>query len=186
MSSEQKAPITAAQVVAAVPEAEAVSSSTLKGLELLLSLMLKKEEANLIKEDGERKRQLQIAAQREKTQSQNAYKIIRLQATCKHLKGGRRLKADTKIDYNVVLHVFPDGVWQIKCHSCAARWRKQDTKEFLFRGGKKIPNHTRMGWTEALVLVDQSTNTFSSSEVPSNNGSNRAAEDFVIPDGFEF
>jgi hypothetical protein len=183
MSSEKA--ITAAQVAAAVPTAE-VPNSTLKGLELLLSLMLKKEEASLLKEDAERKRQVQIAVQREKTQSQNAYKIIKLQATCKHLKGGRRLKADKNMDYNVVLFVFPDGVWQIKCHSCAARWRKQDTKEFLFRGGKKIPNHTRMGWTEALALVDQSTNTFASAEVPTNNGSNRAAEDFVIPDGFEF
>lgn len=171
--------ITAAEVVAA-------ANTTTSKLELLLSLMLKKEEANLVKEETDRQRLLQIAAQREKTQSQNAYKIIRLQATCKHLKGGRRLKSDTKIDYNVILHVFPDGIWQIKCLGCAARWRKTDTKEFLFRNGKKIPNHTRMGWTEALVLVDQSTNTFSSSEVPSNNGRNRAAEDFVIPDGFEF
>lgn len=184
--SNEKAPITAAQIAAAVPAAETVSGSTLKGLELLLSLMLKKEEANLLKEDAERKRQTQIAAQREKTQSQNAYKIIKLQASCKHLKGGRRLKADKNIDYNVVLFVFPDGVWQIKCHSCAARWRKQDTVEFLFRNGKKIPNHTRMGWAEALHLVDQSTNTFASAEVPNNNGGNRAAEDFVIPDGFEF
>lgn len=182
MSTNQ--PITAASTGAAAP----VPASTQNKLELLLELMLKKEETSLVKEQADRDRSLLIAAQREKTQSHAAYKIIMLQASCKHLKGGKRLKADSKIDYNVSLHVFPDGVWQIKCHTCSARWRKQDTPDFFVRSGKKVPNHTRMGWEQAMRFVDQSTNTFSSSEISMDihAGKKHPAEGFVVPEGFEF
>ena len=183
--STNNQPITAASTGAAAPS---VPASTQNKLELLLELMLKKEEASLVREKAERDRSTQIATQREKTQSHEAYKVIMLQASCKHLKGGRRLKADSKIDYNVTLHVFPDGVWQIKCLTCCARWRKQDTAEFFIRGSKKIPNHTKMGWQEAMRLVDQSTNTFSSSEVNMDvhAGKKHPADGFVIPEGFEY
>ena len=32
--------------------------------------------------------------------------------------------------------------------------------------GKKISNHTKIGWAQALAMVSQSTNSHTSSEVP--------------------
>lgn len=88
------------------------------------------------------------------------------QARCKHMKGGRRgPKAGIK-DHTVYPHTFINGETVIRCTTCSMRWKKDDTVEYLLRSGKKIKNHTRIGWHEAAAMVGQSTNTASSSEIP--------------------
>jgi len=48
------------------------------------------------------------------------------------------------------------------------KWLPADTKEFLYRGGKKIPNHTGLGWEDAILMAAESSNMASSSEIPMN------------------
>jgi len=87
------------------------------------------------------------------------------QKNCKHLKGGRGRRKNQAIDYAVYHHQFVDGSKRIRCTICGAFWTPQDTVEFLVRRGKKKPNHTGLGWNDAVRMVDQSTNTPSRSEI---------------------
>jgi hypothetical protein len=48
------------------------------------------------------------------------------------------------------------------------KWRNLDTPEFLFRKGKKVENHTGIGWKQAYGMVQESTNTAAASEVQLN------------------
>lgn len=68
-------------------------------------------------------------------------------ADCPHLKGGRYARSANK-DYAVYGHTFPDGTQRIKCMLCPKSWRPGDSD-----------------WKEALKMVEQSTNTWSSSEI---------------------
>ena len=68
-------------------------------------------------------------------------------ATCQHLKGGR-LRSGYK-DYNVSCHTFINGETKIRCLSCRRVWTSKDPD------GK-----------EALLMVKNSTNARTSSEVP--------------------
>jgi hypothetical protein len=89
-----------------------------------------------------------------------------VQATCKHLKGGKHRRATQAEDPNVSLHIFITGEVYIKCHNCNMKWRPQDTKEVRVANGKKYKNHTKIGWEEAKALFEKSSNTKTSSEIP--------------------
>jgi len=82
------------------------------------------------------------------------------------LKGGKHGPKSGVIDYNVGLHTYINGENIIKCNSCMMKWKVNDTIEFLVRGGRKIANHTKIGWQQAQAMLNQSTNTPTSSEVP--------------------
>ncbi len=194
MSNQDKAikPSTDGVATASNQTPAAIDGNTGK-LERLLELLLSRENTNLEKEAADKQRYAALSAQREKNQSQNARNLLRLQAKCKHIKGlGKRTGkheaqyANRVDDPSVMMHVFVDGSAVIKCLQCGAKWKKDDTAEFLVRNGKKFPNVTKIGWTEALGLVAKSSNTMTSSEVPASQFSRQQAEELVVPDGFEF
>jgi hypothetical protein len=88
-----------------------------------------------------------------------------LQAKCKHLKGGKHRSRLQVTDYAVYhfTHVNMERV--IRCFLCKMKWKTQDTREFLVRNGKKIVNHTKLGWEDALHMLEQTSNTPSSCEI---------------------
>lgn len=140
--------------------AEASDASVLK---LLVELMLA-ERQELMQEKAERKRannvrdeQRKINAEYSKKQKEN------IQAMCTHRKGGKLQSPRT--DYALYHHTFTDQTTYIRCQICGMKWRRVDTKDFIIRKGETIPNHTGIGWTEALRMLQQSTNTPSSSEI---------------------
>ncbi len=133
--------------------------------DLLLKVMFERE-ARLAREEAA----IQTARaakekQREKNQSQHADKDLIRQARCLHLKGGKKRLGNRK-DPNLVIHTYIDAVSVIKCATCGMRWKVRDTVDFLFRDGQKIKNHTKMGWAEARAMLEESTNTPTSSEIP--------------------
>jgi hypothetical protein len=66
--------------------------------------------------------------------------------TCRHLKGGG-ITNGVK-DYNVLTHTFPNDRTRIRCANCSRVWWNTDAD-----------------WQDAVKMVQQSTNTPSSSEV---------------------
>ena len=66
---------------------------------------------------------------------------------CSHLKGGDIRRGVMK-DYNVTGHYFPNGILRIRCSICGKKWFKGDPD-----------------WSEAIRMVNQSTNSISSSEI---------------------
>jgi hypothetical protein len=168
-------------------------------LELLLELLLSSKQDELEKQAAQKQRQKALSIQREASTSQNALNLIKLQMRCNHLKGkGRKsgrhenIYAERLNDPNVYLHTFIDGTAVIRCLTCGAKWKggsgaaQNDTSEFLFRNGKKVPNHTKLSWEDALRLVQKSTNQPSSSEVPASQFGKQRVEEFIVPEGFEF
>jgi hypothetical protein len=70
-------------------------------------------------------------------------KEINTQKRCDHQKGSNAFKKSPVPEYNIYAHQLPDGTFFIKCRNrCGMRWNQGDTREFLIRDGKKIPNHT--------------------------------------------
>jgi hypothetical protein len=132
----------------------------------LLRLMLEREARQAKKEeDDERARQVRDVQRQKNAQSHSLQDIVR-QARCTHLKGGKgRLKSQNK-DYAVYHFTFTNARQVIRCQICRMEWRAQDTKEFLFRKGKKIANHTQRGWNEAQEMLASSSNTAGSAEIP--------------------
>jgi hypothetical protein len=181
------APVTAAAVSAAA------SVAPEDRLGMLLELLLGRESTALEKEAVEKKHRQARAAAAEATEKQNLYNLLKLQAKCTHMKGkGKRTSrleaqyADKLNDPNVSMHTFIDGTSVIKCLSCGAKWKQNDTREYLVREGKKIPNVTRLGWEDALHLVQISTNQPSSSEIPGAVLREvKPPTDMVIPENFQ-
>ena len=91
------------------------------------------------------------------------------QARCKHLKGGKNRRANAMEDFCLNLHTYPSGESIIRCMVCSMKWRITDTKEVVVREGMVYKNHTGIGWSEALSMVQKSTNVRSSSEIPAEN-----------------
>jgi hypothetical protein len=124
-------------------------------------------EARLIKkeEEDEARRSLRNKKHGENDEAEQE-QIRQKQARCRHLKGGKyRLKNATK-DYAVFLHRFINNVPMIKCFLCKMKWYPWDTKEVLVRGDRTRKNHTGIGWAEALIMIEESSNKPSSSEMP--------------------
>ena len=88
------------------------------------------------------------------------------QSVCKHLKGGKHRRKSSTKDYAVYMHTFISGETYIKCQLCGMKWRPTDTVERVVRNGMVYKNHTGKGWREALMLMEDSTNTASRSEIP--------------------
>lgn len=135
-------------------------------IEQLLQVLLSRETRLGVKEAADEiSRQAKEAGRREqsKTYQQD---IIRKQRACKHLKGGATKRMSQNKDYAVYHHLFIDKTQYIKCNLCSAKWRPQDTKEFLIRNNRSLVNHTNIGWREACEMLEQSSNKSSKSEIP--------------------
>lgn len=135
-------------------------------LDALLQIMLRREARQAAEEEAKQ----QSAAAKQKQRQLNAESNFEddksKQAKCTHLKGGRnRIRTQAK-DYAVYLHRFVDNEQVIRCQLCGAKWKSKDTTEYLMRYGKQVPNHTGIGWREALTMVAESSNKPSSSEIP--------------------
>jgi hypothetical protein len=162
--SPNKAPAANAASSGVAPLAGVTALNT-DTLGALVQLLMMQQARIAKKEQEEEDRQAARTRQREKNAAQDDSKIISKQARCKHLKGGRnRVKNQTKIDYAVYQHVFVDSSTYIRCRVCGMKWRPKDTVEYLVRGGQKISNHTHIGWREAFLLTDQSSDSISKSE----------------------
>lgn len=135
-------------------------------LNQLLQVILLREAKAARAEEARDAAQAQKNSKRAENARHSAEATLGTQLKCKHLKGGRRGPKSGVKDFAVNLHVFIDQTVTIKCHLCGMKWKKDDTVEYLMRNGKKIRNHTRLGWAEATAMLSQSTNTMSSSEVP--------------------
>lgn len=156
-----------AQIAAATP-ASAVPATAVpiggKTLEELVAIMLRKEAREAAEEENRLLTQQTKKAQRNRNARDKDSKILLKQARCKHLKGGKAGPKNQQIDYAVAPHVFINSTVYIKCLVCGARWYPEDTVEYLLRKGHKIANHTHKGWTEAIQMTQQSSNTQTKSE----------------------
>lgn len=150
-----------AQASAPQPAAPAVGD-----LSQLLQILLAKEAREAAKEQRLLAADEARRKQRDRNSREMDSKILLKQARCKHLKGGKKGPKTQQKDYAVAPHTFPNAETVIRCHICGMRWRVNDTAEWLLRNGKKISNHTKIGWREAVQMCDQSTNTASMSEIP--------------------
>ena len=144
-----------------VPEAVPSDSETLR---LLVQLLLadRQEQAQI------RQEQLQARQAKDRQRRIDSEYFIKnknnVQSICTHRKGGKGVRS-VKVDYAVYHHTFTDASTYIRCQICGMKWRSQDTPEFLLRGGQKIPNHTGIGWKDAVKMLSETSNTASASEV---------------------
>ena len=161
-------PVKSGQGTNPAPAPSAALSTDTDVLRQLVALMLAEREEALL-EKKEKLRALQ--AKNEQRRINAEYRVAddnRKQTICTHLKGAKGVKG-FQTDYAVYAHTFTDGSSYIRCQICAAKWRNQDTVEYLVRGGQKIPNHTKIGWVEALGMLSKTTNTPSKSEMITEN-----------------
>lgn len=133
--------------------------------ELLLELLAAREGRLALAEQAAENARIQREKQRNVNATHHAQDRLKRQINCKHLKGTSGPKSAID-DFAVFLHTFIDGDQVIKCFICGMRWKKDDSVEFLVRDGRRIPNHTRIGWREANNMLSHSTNKPSSSEIP--------------------
>ena len=158
--------------VVSLPSESALSQAFLGNIESadpmqqFFSLMIMREKRELLKAQAEENARLTREAQRNKNRSNDGAKILLRQARCSHLKGQTSTANNPTIDYAVYQHTFVNADTVIKCRYCAMKWRPEDTAESLVRKGKKIANHTKIGWREAYNMTRQSTNTATTSEIP--------------------
>lgn len=136
--------------------------------QLLAKILLQREARAALKEQQEEEARLS----KEKKREQNAQSVYQdaqhFQAICRHLKGGKLRRPTQAKDFAVYIHTYINAERVIKCQLCGAKWKIRDTKEYLVRYGKKIPNHTNIGWQEAVEMLGQTSNMPSSSEIPMN------------------
>jgi hypothetical protein len=135
-------------------------------LESLVKLLLLREGREVQKLEEEEQRKAARQKQHDRNAKDEDSKYLLKQARCKHLKGGKKGPKNNQKDYSVYQFSFISGETVIRCQLCGMRWRMQDTVDFLVRNKRKVSNHTKIGWREAVTMCDQSTNTPSSSEIP--------------------
>jgi len=155
------APATAANREAAETLANGLDNNLLAQL---VSLMVLEQQERLSVAKNLKQREDARAAQRNRNAKDQDSKLLLKQAKCKHLKGGKKGPKTQNKDYAVYQHRFISFLQYIRCTICGMRWYMEDTKEYLFRKGRKISNHTKIGWREACDMMEGSTNTMSASE----------------------
>jgi hypothetical protein len=138
--------------------------SSVSELQAMIQLLLKREARAVAKEEEEQTRLENRQKQRDRNAESSFIDKFTAQSKCKHLKGGKNRKKTQVLDYAVYHHTFINMERCIRCFICGMKWKAKDTKEFLVRHGKKIANHTGIGWQEALAMLEQSSNTPSRSE----------------------
>jgi len=147
-----------------IPAAPAVMDPNM--LYSLVQLLLAERQDAMEERKEKRRAHEAREAMRRKSSEYNEADVRHKQSICTHKKGcGRGSVRGSKLDYAVYFHTFIDQSSQIRCQICGAKWKKNDTAEFLYRRGERIPNWTGIGWTDALKMLNESTNVPSSSEV---------------------
>jgi hypothetical protein len=151
-----------------VPATPAVAGLMLPAdqTQALLNILIQQQARLALKDQQEEEAKAARNKQREKNSADHTAKDLLRQSRCSHLKGGRKGPRSQVRDYAVYLHTYIDSSYVIRCFLCKMVWKVNDTAEFLMRKGKKIANHTKIGWFEATKMLEQTTNTPSSSEVP--------------------
>lgn len=128
-------------------------------------------------EEQERRRAKFI--QRMKNRSDDEGSLLRRQAVCSHLKGGKHRRKNAAKDYNVSLHSYILGDTVVRCLNCRMKWTPLDTPEALVRNGFVYKNHTKIGWRKALEMVQESTNQFSRSEMIGTDSLNKVKRELA-------
>jgi hypothetical protein len=164
MSNEKETPETNAVPTPVAPAAGQTLDS--QAITTLLQIMLSREARLAREEEAKQKAIDQRQVQRNRNAASHSEDAQAIQTKCKHLKGGRSRLRTQIDDFAVYMHTFINGERVIKCQLCGAKWKANDTVEFLFRYGKKVANHTAIGWKEALQMLAKSSNKPSSSEIP--------------------
>jgi len=132
-------------------------------------------------EEEEEARKQARKEQYERNRSGENTGVIERQSKCLHLKGGKFRNRNGVKDFAVYFHRFIDNTQYVKCFLCKMKWYQTDTAEVIIRGGTARKNHTGIGWREAVLMLRDSTNQPSSSEMaPEFAGVTQKAED--IPD----
>jgi hypothetical protein len=150
----------------AAKQAVAVDKSDL--LSQLVQLLLLKEGRDAAAAQAAIDAEAARAKRRALNSKEEGAGILLKQARCKHRKGGKNGPKNATVDYAVSQHTYINAETVIRCLICGAKWHPEDTVEWLVRGGKEISNHTKIGWAEACAMVEQSSNTATSSEIPAN------------------
>ncbi len=161
------APVAAAPVAMPVPANPAIIDQNILGQ--LLNYLILKEGREAASQQAELDRIKHIQKQRDRNAKEQDSKILLKQARCKHLKGGRRGTKTQNRDYAVYQFQFIDFSEYIRCRICGMKWFRRDTVDHLIRLDKngnerKISNHTKAGWREALDMCESSTDTMATSE----------------------
>ena len=134
--------------------------------DILFRSLMRREQAEAAKEVEASEARIARQKQRAVNTKNRNNKLFLKQSRCTHLKGGK-VKSKTGIkDFALFHHTYIDHEQTIGCFICKMRWKRQDTKEYLVRNGRKKRNHTSIGWVEALEMFAQSSNTPSMSEIP--------------------
>lgn len=155
-----------ASTPAPAPAPTAIPGTDQSVLASLVQLLLLREGREVEKQEGERKQREARQRQHDANARDTDSKYLLKQARCKHLKGGRKGPKTANKDYAVYMHTYINAVSIVRCQLCGMRWHAEDTVDYLVRGKKKISNHTKIGWREAQAMLEQSTNTVTSSEIP--------------------
>lgn len=166
-------------------KAQTTSSETSQLMDLVKALLESTKiaaarEARLARaEEEEEVRKRNRDAQYARNRQGEDQSIINTQSACKHLKGGKHRKKTANKDYAVYLHRFIDNSQYVKCFLCKMKWYPTDTIERIVRGGRVLVNHTGIGWREALLMMEDSTNTPSMSEIPQDQWARVHTEDEI-------
>ena len=150
----------------------------------LVQLMVLEQQERLKAAQNIQKRESARQVQRDRNAKDQDSKLLLKQAKCKHLKGGKKGPKTQNKDYAVYQHRFINFIQYIRCTICGMKWYMEDTVEYLVRKGRKISNHTKIGWREACGLMEGSTNTMSASEaIPSAIGGAAASQAYTDASG---
>lgn len=186
-----KAPSANATPASPTPDNKEAAEALTQGLDnnllgQLVKLMVLEQQERLTASKNIQAREDARSAQRNRNAKDQDSKLLLKQAKCKHLKGGKRGPKTQNKDYAVYQHRFINFVEYIRCAICGMKWFMQDTVEYLVRKGHKISNHTKIGWREAVGMMEGSTNTMSASEaLPSAIGGAAAAQAYTDAAGLK-
>lgn len=150
------------------PPVEVAKSAPVDATQALVNMMLKREARAAAKEQAELDAIEAKNRQRDINARSNFNDELEKQVKCKHLKGGKnRIRTQAK-DFAVYMHTFINKEVIIRCFLCGMKWKTLDTKEHLVRNGISLPNHTKIGWEEAVNMINETSNQPSASEIPMN------------------
>ena len=99
-----------------------------------------------------------------KNAQSNEHEVREKQKRCKHVKGGKLQKPGQK-DFDWSMHTFPNAKRRLRCNQCGFTVHEKDTNDYIIRDGRRYRNHVGIGWREAFIMLGQSSNQASTSEV---------------------
>jgi hypothetical protein len=134
-------------------------------LKMLVKLLLQQQKKTLVADEATEGARIARQKQRNATAKNNYLKRGSKQSRCLHLKGGAHRNKKIS-DPSVYMHRYIDGTYVIKCQGCNFAWKEGDAKKYITRFGVKQQNVTRLSWEDALEMLSRSTNTMTSSEIP--------------------